>query len=327
MRLHSKRLTFLFLFLLLSACAQTTEEPTPVIIELQTPVFPPTWTPTPRPTQNVITSTPLPEFGIPTPTPTMTSTPPAPPEGTLPPTPTVNFSRYKCTVSTNELGIELYQAPYFSDSRILPTMEPGYAYNAVEDFPTMTRLLQRGETAGWVDYQMIAIHQEGPDCGRLPIYPGDLSDFDDVLCFMVADPPAETYMDAGFTVPEGTMITDDPAYVISGTSNSYYGSCVGHAGPCFYVNPADVELVGRCDDLPRSGETITETQLWSDPNPERGSVIHTIPAGEVLLVQAESATGSPPPGGTADGTWLRVKLTGPIPILNGWVWSSFIRYR
>ncbi|MEE8121902.1 MAG: hypothetical protein V3T55_10255 [Anaerolineales bacterium] len=69
MRLHTKGLTFLFLFLLpsLGACAQTTVEPTPVVIELKSPVFPPTWTPTPQPTQYVITSTPLPEFGTPTP--------------------------------------------------------------------------------------------------------------------------------------------------------------------------------------------------------------------------------------------------------------------
>ncbi len=323
-RRNTLPLTIWLLFV--AACSQATVQPSPVLEDVQPPEFPPTWTHTAGPTQEVIATKPPPEeFFTPTPTATSTATPS--PDVTRAPTATLDLLRSNCFYSTQVLGIELFQTPYFKDSHILPTMEPGYAYQAVEDFPTMTHLFREGVSAGWVDYRMLDLDAEGSDCGRLPRYEGDLTDFDDYLCFLVADPPVETYMDAEFTEPAGMMISREPHYVITSKSNAFYGSCVGHAGPCFYINPAGVDLVGRCDDLPRSAETITDTELWSDPSPTDGSVIQTIPAGKVVLVQPESATGAPPPGAPSAGTWLRVKLTGPRPIPNGWVWSSYIQYR
>jgi hypothetical protein len=176
-------------------------------------------------------------------------------------------------MSTEEEGIELYPAPYFSSHRILPTMEPRFAYQAADTFPTMVRLVRDGQTAGWVDYRMLAVSLDGPNCLEVQ-YAGELTDFMDDLCFVVADPPAETYFDAEYAEPTGMLIGSEPHYVVTTLgSEGPRGSCAGHAGPCFWINPATVDLVGNCADLPRSAETTAETQLWLQPDGSSGSPI------------------------------------------------------
>jgi hypothetical protein len=261
-----------------------------------------TISPTPEPTQSQL-STPLP------------STAP-------------KITGSNCTMSTTEEGIELFRVPYFQDRRILPTMEPDYAYTAAETFPTMVRLLRDGETAGWVDYRLTAVSLQGSDCLETQ-YSGDLTDFMDYLCFVVANPPTDTYMDSEFTEPSGMMISSDPVYVVTVLGKQGpLGSCVGHAGPCFSIDPTTVNLVGNCDDLPRSGQTTSETQLWSQPDGSAGAPIHDLAAGQFLAVQyGEDTAGAAPPGAPTPGKWLHVKLSGFTLPRHGWVWSQFVSYR
>ena len=231
-------------------------------------------------------------------------------------------------MSTDQEGIELYPAPYFQDHHILPTMAPGYAYAAADTFPTMVRLIRDGSTAGWVDYRMLAVSLDGSGCLESQ-YSGELTDFMDVLCFMVADPPVETYLDPEYTQPTGMLVGPEPQYVVTSLgSEGPRGSCAGHAGPCFYVDPSTVETVGNCDGLPRSAVTSVETELWSDPDGNGGIPIRTLEAGQFLAVQfGEETAGPAPPDASEPGRWLHVKLSGSTLPRHGWVWSEFVEYR
>ena len=322
-------LVCLCLIIALTACSANAEEPTRVAAQLETPAFPPIWTLTPQPPTQTLPTTEqgFLESETPTPTPTPTHTPTTTVERTPPPTSSVDFSKVRCTASTQEDGIELLQVPYFQDSHILPTMEPGYIYQAVELYPTLVRLTRGGQTAGWVDYRSLALDFDGPDCLYQSTYPGGITDFDDYLCFIVADPPADTYLDQDLAVSTGSTIGSTPQYVLSTMSSGPHVTCVGHAGPCFFVDASAVETIGRCHDLPRSAETISETQLMSQPNPSTSSPIYLIPAGKIVIVQNESVSGPPPANAPADGLWLLVKLYVQNEPLAGWVWSAHIKYR
>jgi hypothetical protein len=320
----------LSIILILAACsAPPPSTETEVALVIETPDFPPTWTPTGEVFESASTATPEPQQRTEaTITPTNTATLTSTADITRPPSATPELANINCTISTDQQGIELYQAPYFSDYRILPTMEAGFSYTAADVFPTMVRLLREGQTIGWVDYRQLAVKMDGPDCLELQ-YPGELSDFDAYLCFMVADPPVDTYYDEEFTEITGMMIGPNPYYVVTTLgSEGPRGSCAGHAGPCFRVDPTTVDTVGNCDDLPRSAETIVDTQLWSQPDGNAGSPIRELPAGKFVAVQyGESVTGPAPPGAPIPGTWLLVKLSGSDLPRHGWVWSEFVSYR
>jgi hypothetical protein len=151
----------------------------------------------------------------------------------------------------------------------------------------------------------------------------------DYLCFMIADPPVETYFDAEYTEPTGMRIGPDPYYVVTSVGkDGPSGSCAGHAGPCFRVDPTTVDLVGNCADLPRSAETTKDTQLWSQPDGSAGSAIRDLSEGQFLAVQfGEDREGPAPPGASTSGKWLHVKLSGFTLPRHGWVWSEYVYFR
>jgi hypothetical protein len=231
----------------------------------------------------------------------------------------------RCAATTNEEGIELLRAPFVLDYHILPTMEPGYAYQAVEQYPTYVRLMRDGQTAGWVDYRLLALDFEGPDCFYQPYFEGELTAFE--LCFMRADPPVDTYLPGEEDLGPFGSIGPDSAFVLAIKAQEQYSSCMGHAGPCFVVDASAVELYGQCDDLPRSAETIAEAELWSQPDPSLGTPILTLPSGTRVAVQVGSVAGAPPPGAPGEGVWLQVKLTSTYDRASGWLWSTWIEYR
>lgn len=312
----------------LAACAPRTEGPSVAPTTRDVIAFPQTWTPTvrsqpPSPTGSLSMDS---EAGTPTPTPTATFTPTGTREVTPGATSTVNYSAISCTVTALEGGVELLTAPFFSDNRILPTMEPGYAYQAADIYPTYIRLLRDEQEAGWVDYRLLAVEFEGEDCLEQPYYEGDLTDFD-TLCFMRATPVADTYSDRELTEPFMLTVGPEYSYVVVTRLQGAYASCVGHAGPCFYVDADEVEISGSCDDVPFSAEVITEAELWPEPSTEGVEPILTLPVGTRLSVQNESVQAPPPPEAPKDGRWLLVKLPRSFDGQSGWLWSAFIGFR
>lgn len=311
--------------LTLNACVARIPEATAIPVTStprSAPALPPTWTASPQPTAEPAEGGEA-ATGTPTPTPTER------PQSTRIPlvlgTPTPDLTSIQCTATANDEGIELMTAPYFADNRIVPTMEPGFPYQAVQTYPTMVRLLRNGSTAGWIDYRLIAVDFEGADCFAQPRYQGDLTDFDS-LCFMYADPPVEAYRDRELTEPMQLEVGATPHYVVHSRSGDLYSSCVGHAGPCFVVEADSVEITGACKDVPRSAEVAEEAQLFSEPDSE-SEVIAEIDDDEVVSVQAESQPGEPPAGAGEEGEWRLIKYYVEGKPRSGWLWSGWIDYR
>lgn len=316
------------LFGALAACSPTAsaivESPTP----LNTITFPRTWTPISEPPS---TAPPRSESvasrdGTPTQTSTATLTPTSTMQVTPRATSTVGYSAISCTVTALEGGVELLTAPFFSDNRILPTMEPRYVYQAAEIYPTYIRLLRDGQPSGWVDYRLLAIEFNGDDCFEHPPYDGDLTDFD-TLCFMRATPVADTYSDRELTEPFMLTVGSEYGFVVMTKLQGAYASCVSHAGPCFYVDADDVEITGSCADVPYAAEAIAEVKLWSQPDGSKGEQIDTLPVGTRLFVQGGSVEGLPAPDASGEGRWLLVKLPRSFEHRSGWLWSGYIEYR
>ncbi len=314
------------LALALGACSglapAATQIPAPTDTRLA-PTLPPAWNSTPEPERAAPDGS---SSWTPTPPPTATSPPTSTAAVTRAPTPTFDFSHIRCAATAREEGVEMMTAPFFADRRIVPTMEPGVAYRAVQTFPTMVRLVQDDRTAGWIDYRLLAVNFSGPNCFEQPRYEGNLTDFD-TLCFMYADPPAEAYRDGELTEPAGFDVGPEPFYVVMSQTRTTYSSCVGHAGPCFVVDASAVQTTGQCADIPHTAWLIGEGQLWSEPEAEGGEVIEPIAAGKVVYVQAESRSGQPPPGAPEEGEWVLVKYYVDRIPRAGWLWSGWVEYQ
>jgi hypothetical protein len=287
--------------------------PTASSVPSQTPVRAPTQTFTPLPSATSLppTLTIRPTSNIPTPTFTPTITP------------TITSG---CAVSALEEGIILQQSPFYDPYGLLPTMAPTATYEAVRTYPTYFELTLENESVGWVDYRLITLDIEGPGCDRLPTDTRELAEFPD-LCFFTPDgKEVTTYSDSTLSRPLDT---------ISGTGNfvtllqleEVYCTVISHAGPSFCVKAADVQLLGNCENVTRSGITTVEDWLWSQPNGEVGK--ETISFGKDMRIyfQDDPVQGPKPPSTSEEGAWYYVRIGSQKDGAYGWIWSSFFAFR
>lgn len=105
----------------------------------------------------------------------------------------------ECFVTASKGGIQLRLGPSFSAYRLLPEMEPGVIYQAIDIHEQYYQLALDGVPVGWVQYIDVfpteGLSIEGPGCDRLYARRNDtrpLTEFPG-LCLYTAISPIETF--------------------------------------------------------------------------------------------------------------------------------------
>jgi hypothetical protein len=246
----------------LAACVQrpgAIASPTPVTrapeltqTPVPTPSQEPTWVPlptialTPGATHASLPTFALPNFPTPlTPIPTLDVS-------TLPtPLPTLGLGtpETECFVTTSKEGIQLELGPFISRYRLLPKMEPGEIYQAIDIHPTFYQLARDGVPVGWVEYITTGLSSEGAGCARLFARPaGTLPQTGfPGLCFFTVDRPTQSFQDSALTEPHFIEVSSSDPYpfVVMWKSQKSLFTCLSHAGPCFYVPTDRVSIFGN----------------------------------------------------------------------------------
>jgi hypothetical protein len=331
--------------LTLAACVQrpgAIASPTPVIQVLEitqtsvpTPSQEPTWVPLPTialtpgatlaslPTfdfSNLPTPlTPLPTFDVSTlrtPIPTATLSVPTLGAGT---------PETECLVTASKGGIQLRLGPSFSAYRLLPEIEPGVIYQAIDIHERYYQLARDGVPVGWVQYIDVfpteGLSTEGPGCYTLFARPRSrpLTEFPG-LCLFTATSPTETFQD-------GTLA--EPFFIsISPSSGSFVGlaktrksifTLLSHAGPNFHAPLDKVSTSAACDGIPAPATVTTSGWLWSEPDESRGEKLLQLTAGMRLHIE-----GDRPPDSSGQAAWVQAVVEEEI--FSGWVWSGLVSF-
>ena len=328
----------MILVLTLAACVQrpgAIASPIPVtqLLELTqtsvpTPSQEPTWVPLPT-----IALTPgatlasLPTFvfsSLPTPlTPLPTvdvSTLPTPLPSLGPGTPET-----ECFVTTSKDGIQLELGPFISRYRLLPKMEPGVIYQAIDIHPTFYQLARDGVPMGWVEYITTGLSTEGAGCARLFGGPSHIlspSDFPG-LCVFTANRPTQSFQDSALTDPHfiGISASDTNPFVVMWKSQKSIFTCLSHAGPCFYVPTNTVRTFGNCEGIPTSATVTTAGWLWSKPDEGQGEKLLRLTAGMRLHIE-----GNRPPDGSGESAWVQAVFDQENESIAGWIWSGLVSF-
>lgn len=336
----------MILVLTLAACALRSgaiASPTPVtqVLELTqtsvpTPSQQPTWVPLPTialtpgatlaslPTfdfSNLPTPlTPLPTFDVSTlRTPFATATLSVPTLG--PGTPET-----ECFVTASGEGIPLRLGPSFSAYRLLPKMEPGVIYQAIDIHERYYQLARDGIPVGWVQYIDVfpteGLSTEGPGCDRLFARLPDtrpLTDFPGV-CLFTATSPTETFNDSNLTEPFFISISPSsgPFVGMAKTRKSIF-TLLSHAGPSFHAPLDKVSTSAACDGIPASATVTRSGWLWSKPDEAMGEKLLRLTPGMRLHIE-----GNRPPDGSGESAWVQAVVEGQP--FSGWIWSGLASF-
>ena len=322
----------------LAACVQrpgAIASPTPVtqLLELTqtsvpTPSQEPTWVPLPT-----IALTPgaahasLPTFALPN-FPTSLTPIPTLDVYTLPtPLPTLGLGtpEPECFVTASKEGIQLELGPFISRYRLLPKMEPGVIYQAIDVHPTFYQLARDGVPVGWVEYITTGLSTEGAGCARLfARSAGTLSQTDfPGLCFFTADRPTQSFQDSALTEPHFIEVSSSGSYpfVVMWKSQKSLFTCLSHAGPCFYVPTDSVSTFGNCTGIPTSATVTTAGWLWSEPDEGQGEKLLRLAAGMNLHIE-----GNRPPDGSGESAWVQAVFDQENESIAGWIWSGLVSF-
>ena len=290
-------------------------------------VLPATWTKSPPTVTSTASITPTPTTS-PTITPTSTAIPSSipsqePTEVSLEPSPTTDWSAVNlpdCTFTATEPGVRILSAPFIDPYHVLPTMEPGKAYQAVLTKPTYTLLLEGGQPLGWVDYRLVALTSEGKEC--LTAY-DEREYWDFPLCLFTPLEEIKGYSDSSFTTPMHTL-APPASLVVLYQGKSFYFTSYGSSGPSFVVKKEEVSIHGNCENIPTLAKATRETSLYNDLPSRGGVVIYSLKVDDSIFTQAQQINGPPPPGVGGSGYWVLARKPSWTEDINGWVWSGHV---
>ena len=331
--------------LTLAACVQSPGaigSPTPVTEVLQLtqtsapiPSQEPTWVPLPTialtpeatlaslPTFNFsdlpAPLTPLPTFAVSalrTPFPTETLSLPTLGPGT---------PETECFVTASKGGIQLRLGPSFSAYRLLPEMEPGVRYQAIDTHEQYYQLALDGIPVGWVQYLDVfpteGLSTEGPGCDRLFTRPrsGPLTEFPG-LCLFTATSPTETFQDSNLTAPFFISISPSsgPFVGLAKTRKSIF-TLLSHAGPSFHAPLDKVSTSAACAGIPAPATVTTSGWLWSKPDEAMGEKLFHLTPGMRLHIE-----GNRPPDGSGQSAWVQAVVQEQP--FSGWIWSGLVSF-
>lgn len=325
---------YLIVFLFLFGCSDTPQQPTAALYTptQRSPVkLPPTWTPTvflpPSETPirpATLTFTPLPSV---TPLPATITISPTSNVPTLSVTPTIKPTLVSdCDFLALDEGVDLHTVPFDESYNLLPTMIPSVAYQAISYHPPYYELMLDGKSVGWADYRLLSVSSEGSGCSNLPIDNREIYEFSS-LCFFTTDNRAvDVYRDKELTVYSETISGTRPHRIVLRYKDVYYSNN-GIGTPYNYVDAGQVRIFGACERIPKAGEIITDSILWSQPNGQFGEQVASVPEGSMIAVQEGPVQGPKPPEASELGYWYLVK----VPLHqdgtpSGWIWSSFFEF-
>jgi len=327
------KLIYLILCLFLFGCKQTPQQPAALITSTQRSQvkLPPTWTPTvflqPSETSTrpaTLTFTPFPSVTPLPPTLTISPTSDLP---TQQETPIVKPTLVRdCNFWTMEEGVSIHSVPFDEPFSLLPTMIPSVTYQATAYHPTYNHLMLNGKSVGWVDYSLISVSSEGPGCSNLPLDDREMVEFSN-LCFFTTDNRAvDIYRDKELTVYADTISGTQPHRILLRYEDVYYSN-IGMGAPNIYVDASQVRIFGACDRIPKAGEILIDSLLWSQPNGQIGEQVTTLPEGSQIAVQEGPVQGPKPPDASELGYWYLVKgAWDQESTPYGWIWSSFFKF-
>lgn len=261
--------------------------------------------------------TPLPTFDgstLPTPFPTATLSVPTLGPGTLEP---------ECFVTASTEGIQLELGPFISRYRLLPKMEPGVIYQAIDIYPTFYQLARDGVPVGWVEYITTGLSTEGAGCARLFGRPAGMRSSAALsgLCFFTPDAPTETFQDSGLTEPHFIEVSPPAEFVVLWKSQKSIFTSLSHAGPSFYVPANKVKTFGNCAGIPAPATVTTAGWLWSMPDEGQGEKLLRLSAGMRLHIE-----GNRPPDGSGQSAWVQAVFDQENESINGWIWSGLVSF-
>lgn len=323
----------LILFMLLSGCSQTPQQSTTIHTPTQRNSFklPPTWTPTgfiqPSETSTQpakLTFTPLPSVTPLPPTLTISPTSDLPTQQV---TPTVKPTLVKdCDVWTMEEGVFLHSVPYDEPFSLLPTMIPSTTYKAISYHPTFYQLMLNANSVGWADYRLPTLNSEGPGCSDLPLDNREIYQYSNLCFFTTDNRSVDVYRDQELTVYADTISGTTAHRILLRYEDVYYSND-GVGTPNFFVDASQVRTFGACRSVPKAGEIIAETWLWSQPNAQLSEKVVLMPEGSQIAVQEGPVQGPKPPDASGSGYWYLVmgawnRDNAP----HGWIWSSFFDF-
>ena len=319
------------MILILTACTSASPTPVTQAVELtQTPVPTPSQEPTPAslPTFSLATVdstlTTLPTFDfsttvVSTPFQTATLTVPALGPGT---------PETECFVTASKEGIQLKLGPSFSAYKLLPKMEPGIVYQAIDIHERFYQLAMDGIPVGWVQYLDVfpteGLSTEGPGCDRLFARLPDtrpLTDFPG-LCLFTVTGPTETFRDSALIEPFFISLSPSSGYFVglTKTRKSIF-TLLSHAGPSFHVPLDKVSTSAACAGIPTSATVTTAGWLWSKPDERQGEKLMQLTIGMRLHIE-----GKRPPDSSGEAAWVQAVVEEQNASISGWVWSALVSF-
>ena len=232
----------------------------------------------------------------------------------------------ECFVSASKGGLQLRLGPSFSAYRLLPEMEPGVIYQAIDIHEQYYQLALDSVPVGWVQYIDVfpteGLSTEGPGCDRLFARRNDtrpLTEFPG-LCLYTAISPTETFQDSALTEPFFISLSpsSDPFVGMTKTRKSIF-TLLSHAGPSFHAPLDKVSTSAACDGIPAPATVTTSGWLWSKPDDATGEKVMQLPVGLRLHIE-----GDRPPDSSGEAAWVQAVVEGQS--ISGWVWSGLISF-
>ncbi len=234
----------------------------------------------------------------------------------------------ECFVTASEEGIQLRLGPSFSAYRLLPRMEPGVIYQAIDIHERYYQLAQDGAPVGWVQYIDVfpteGLSTEGPGCDRLFARRNNIRPLTEFpgLCLYTAISPTETFQDSALTEPFFISISPSsgPFVGMAKTRKSIF-TLLSHAGPSFHAPLDKVSTSAACDGIPASATVTTPGWLLSKPDGQTGEKLLQLTAGMRLHIE-----GDRPPDGSGVSAWVQAVFEQQNESISGWVWSALLYF-
>jgi hypothetical protein len=230
----------------------------------------------------------------------------------------------ECLVTASKGGIQLRLGPSFSAYRLLPEMEPGVIYQAIDIHERYYQLALDGVPLGWVQYMDVfpteGLSTEGPGCDRLFTRPRSrpLTEFPG-LCLFTATSPTETFQDSTLTEPFFISLSpySGPFVGLAKTQKSIF-TLLSHAGPSFHAPLDKVSTSAACDGIPAPATVTTSGWLWSKPDEQTGEKLLQLTAGMRLHIE-----GDRPPDSSGEAAWVQAVVAALLRL--DLVWAGFLR--
>ena len=232
----------------------------------------------------------------------------------------------ECFITASKGGIQLRLGPSFSAYRLLPEMEPGVIYQAIDIHEQYYQLALDGVPVGWVQYHDVfpteGLSTEGPGCARLFARRNDTRPLTEFLglCLFTANSPTETFQDSALTEPFFISISPSsgPFVGLSKSRRSIF-TLLSHAGPSFHAPLDKVSTSAACDGIPASATVTTSGWLRSKPDEQTSEKLLQLTAGMRLHIE-----GDRPPDSSGEAAWVHAIVEGQP--FSGWIWSVLVSF-